>query len=437
MSLKSKVRSLVPSFLLSWYHIIIATSGAIRYGFPARKLIVIGVTGTKGKTTTANFVWAALHGGGIKTGLIGTANIRMGDEERLNPYHMTMPGRWHIQKFLADMVKAGCTHVVMEVTSEGIKQWRHRWNDYDLAVFTNLTPEHLQAHGGSFEKYKQTKGKLFALLAKKQSKTFQGKRVATVIIANNDSPHKDYYLNFAADKKITFGLQPGAKVQAEQLQVKTGGTEFTVGRSPFLLRIVGAFNVANALPAIIVAREFGIPDDKIRLGLEQLAVIPGRMEFINEGQPFTVIVDYAHEKESMTVAVEAARSLVQSGGRVIVHLGAEGGGRDKAKRPIMGEIVATKADLAIVGNVDPYEDDPTEICEDIAKAAEAAGMKRNERLFVIEDRRAGIKKALTLAKSGDVVLITGKGAETSIVIGGVRSAWDDRKVVREELKWLR
>jgi UDP-N-acetylmuramoyl-L-alanyl-D-glutamate--2,6-diaminopimelate ligase len=175
-------------------------------------------------------------------------------------------------------------------------------------------------------------------------------------------------------------------------------------------------------------------DSIIRNGLMGLEVIPGRMEQINEGQPYTVIVDYAHEKQSMTNVLNTAKQMRKPGARTIILLGAEGGGRDKSKRPIMGELSARLADYVIVTNVDPYEDDPQEILEDIATVAEKFGKKRGTDLFVIEDRREGIRKALSLAQAGDVVLITGKGAEQSIVIGGVRSAWDDRKVVREELR---
>jgi UDP-N-acetylmuramyl tripeptide synthase len=199
---------------------------------------------------------------------------------------------------------------------------------------------------------------------------------------------------------------------------------------------LGKFNVYNALPAIIIGRLFGVNNDLIAKGLMNLKVIPGRMEKIDAGQDFTVLVDYAHEKESMTNALETVNGMKKPEAKVIVLLGAEGGGRDKAKRPIMGEIAAKMADFVIVSNVDPYLDDPQQILEDIAVASEKNGKIRNQNLFVIEDRRLGIKKALSLAKTNDIVLITGKGAEQSIVIGGKRFAWDDREVVKEELKQI-
>jgi UDP-N-acetylmuramoyl-L-alanyl-D-glutamate--2,6-diaminopimelate ligase len=210
--------------------------------------------------------------------------------------------------------------------------------------------------------------------------------------------------------------------------------EFFVGSEPYEINILGKFNVYNALPAVVAGGLFGIASEKIRDGLKNLKNIPGRMEKIDEGQNFTVFVDYAHEREGMTAVLETAREMAaENSAKVIVLLGAEGGGRDKAKRPLLGEIAAKNADFVVISNVDPYEDDPKEICEDITVAAEKSGKVRGKDLFVIEDRREGIKKALSLAREFDVVLITGKGAEQSIVIGGKRFPWDDRVIVREEL----
>ena len=189
----------------------------------------------------------------------------------------------------------------------------------------------------------------------------------------------------------------------------------------------------NALPAIAIGRLLGISDDCIKKGLNNLRLIPGRMEVIKEGQPFTLIVDYAHEKQSITGVLKTANAMKKPDAKTIILLGAEGGGRDKAKRPIMGELAGKMADYLVVSNVDPYEDDPTEIVEDIAVVAEKFGKVRNKDLFVIEDRRAGISKALSLAKAGDIVLITGKGAEQSMIIGGKSIPWDDRVIVKEEL----
>lgn len=434
MNPKKLLKRLTPRWALSAYHLSLAYLAAARYGFPSEKLVVIGITGTKGKTTTANFVWAALMGAGFKTGLIGTANIRIGGREEMNKHHMTMPGPMILQRYLAEMVTAGCTHAVFEVTSEGVNQWRHMGINYDYAVFTNLTPEHLPSHGGSFEKYKAAKGKLFAALAKGKRKTTDGRELPKTAIINRNSEHADFFLSFPADRKVTYGLGQGPDFPAQDTFTTPAGVAFSVNGEHYVLRIIGEFNILNALPAIAIAKLEGAKPEAIQRGFDDLLVIPGRMEKIDLGQPFTLFVDYAHEKESVTAVLKTGRELAKNtGGKVIILLGAEGGGRDPAKRPIMGELSAKLADLAIVSNVDPYEDDPLPIAEDIARAAEQAGMVRGRNLMVILDRREGIRQALASAKPGDVVLITGKGAEQSIVIGGQSSPWDDRLVVKEEL----
>ncbi|MFA4954797.1 MAG: UDP-N-acetylmuramoyl-L-alanyl-D-glutamate--2,6-diaminopimelate ligase [Patescibacteria group bacterium] len=436
MNLKKLLKKILPTGALSYYHLALAHVAAAFYGYPSEKLTIVGITGTKGKTTAANFIWACLQAAGHKTGLIGTANIRLGDEERLNEYHMTMPGPLVMQKLLAEMVKAGCTHAVFEVTSEGVNQWRHAGINFDFAVFTNLTPEHLPSHGGSFENYKAAKGKFFSVLAQGKQKVINGEKILKTILANADSEHADYFLSFTAERKLTFGLSRGEHL-ARNIFANQSGVTFELDGEFYKLNITGAFNVLNALPGILIAKELGAAADDIRRGLEDLETIPGRMERIDLGQPFTLFVDYAHEKESITAALKTARDIVQSSqGKVIILLGAEGGGRDPAKRPIMGELAARLADYAVVSNVDPYEDDPTKIAEDIAQAAEKAGLRRGTNLFVILDRRAGIRKTLELAHPGDVVLVTGKGAEQSIVINGKSAPWDDRRVVKEELEKL-
>jgi len=428
------IKHLTPSWTLHTYHYLLALAGACLYRFPSQQMVVIGITGTKGKTSTANFIHTTLNASGHKTGIISTANIKIGTEESLNKYHMTMPGRFTIHKLMRQMVNTGCTHCVVETTSEGLKQYRHIGIAYDYAIFTNLTPEHLTSHGGSFEKYKETKGKLFKAVADRKTKIISGKTIPKTIIANADSDHASYFLNFEVDKKITYSNQNKGNVNANEIGTTTHGISFKADNHQYTSPILGTFNVENILPAIIVAQEEGGTPEQINVGLNNLKSIPGRMEIIDVGQDFTVIVDYAHEKESMTRVLDTGRSIVGSTHKVIVLLGAEGGGRDKAKRPIMGALAGQKADFVIVSNVDPYDDNPQEILEDIAKASTENGKTLNQNLFVIADRRAGIAQALSLANSGDIVLITGKGAEQSMILGNQTIPWDDRVVVREELE---
>lgn len=428
------IKYLTPSWALHTYHYLLALAGACWYRFPSRQMVVIGITGTKGKTSTANFIHATLNTSGHKTGIISTANIKIGNEESLNKYHMTMPGRFTIHKLMRQMADTSCTHCVVETTSEGLKQYRHIGIAYDYAIFTNLTPEHLASHGGNFEKYKETKGKLFAAVTNRKTKTLGGKTIPRTIIANADSDHASYFLSFGVDKKITYSTQNKGNVNATEIETTTHDISFKVGEDRYTSPILGAFNVENILPAIIVATEEGGSPTQIKFGLKNLKSIPGRMEIINVGQDFTVIVDYAHEKESMTRVLDTGRSIVGPNHKVIVLLGAEGGGRDKTKRPIMGALAGQKADFVIVSNVDPYDDDPEEILNDIAKASTENGKALGQNLFVVADRQAGISKALSLASSGDIVLITGKGAEQSMIIGTKTIPWDDRTIVKDELE---
>ncbi len=441
--MKKLLKKTTPNFVFEAYYYSLALLSSKFYSNPSEKMIVIGVVGTKGKTSTINFIWSVLMAGGQKTGIVSTANIRIGSQEFLNDYHMTMPGRFVIQKLMADMVKEGCKFCIVETTSEGIKQHRNIGINYDILVFTNLFPEHLPSHGGSFEKYKETKGKVFASLMDLRKKNIDGREVDKIIVANKDSEHADYFLQFDADKKITYALNGQPEVaslevnyKAENIQDSISGVSFNVNNEAYNINILGKFNVYNALPAIVIAQNFNINNSEIKKGLENLEVIPGRMEIIYQGQNFTVIVDYAHEKESMTNLLQTANSIKKEGKKVIVVLGAEGGGRDKAKRPQMGKVCGELADYVIVANVDPYDDDPKIILEDIALASENAGKIRNQNLFIIEDRKSAIAKALSLAGAEDIVLITGKGAEQSMIIGSQTIPWDDRKVVKEGITTL-
>lgn len=431
--MKKSIRKMIPESFVLFFHFLTAKCAAFYYGYPSRKMIVIGVTGTKGKTSTVNFVWSALSSGGFKTGAISSANIRIGSSETLNNYHMTMPGRFEMQRNLAKMAQEGCKYCVVEVSSEGIKQSRHVGINFDILIFTNLTPEHLPSHGGSFEKYKQAKGKLFAAL-NSRTKNINGEKVEKIIIANKDSDQVNYFLGFSSDRKITFSIEKDSDYRGKSIQENDRGVTFSVNQEVFQVKILGRFNVYNALPAIAIAESFGIDATTINRGFQKLLSIPGRMEKIDLGQNFTLIVDYAHEKQSMTKLLQAANVIRRKENKTIVLLGAEGGGRDKSKRAAMGEISAQMADYVVISNVDPYDDNPMEIIEEIAQASERNGKTKNKNLFLIEDRRAGIAKALSLAEPGDIVLITGKGSEQSMVISGNKIPWDDRAVVSRELE---
>lgn len=419
-------------FLL--YHKMLANIAAWWYGYPSRDMLVVAVTGTKGKTSTLNFLWHVLTAGGYKVGLVSTANIKIGNEELMNWYHMTMPGRFLLQKLLARMRDEGCDIALVEVTSEGIKNSRQVGLAYDFAVFTNIFPEHLASHGNSFEKYRETKGTLFKNLASQKPKVWHNQTLPKVSIVNADNDHSDYFLQFPADKHISFGFEHG-NLLAENISQSEKGVEFTMGGVRYHIPLIGVFNIYNALPAIAVAEELGISPNEIVQGLENCVIIPGRMEIINEGQDFTAIVDYAHEGVSFRLALEAAQKAKRTSlNKVIAVYGAEGGGRDLSKRVTMSKAASELADCVIVTLSDPFDADPQEINDDLVEKLAGFGMKKGEQVFDYIDRREGIKKAVELAQAGDVILFASKGAEQTIMFKDRIISWDDRVEVRKAIR---
>lgn len=426
----SIIKKHTPEFIKGAYHKVRGIHAATKHKYPAREMVVIGVTGTKGKTSTANYIWSVLTAGGYRVGLVSSANFRFEGREEVNAYKMTMPSPYVIQKKLREMADSGIKVVVVEMTSEGMKQFRHTGIPVDIAVFTNLTPEHLGSHNNDFEVYKRAKSPLFKALASGR-KVLHGRDIPKVIIANADSEHAAYYLSFPADQKITFGINDG-EVQAIGVATEKGGTTFTTLGTRFALSIPGVFNVYNALPAIVIGNILGIPNVEINRGLTTLAVIPGRMEKIDEGQNFSVYVDYAHEPASMNALLATAESMREKGQKIILLTGIIGGGR--ASRVPLVEDAARRADYLIITNEDPYEDDPIEMLETLRQVAIRENKKDGKNLFAILDRTTAIKKALSLAKDGDIVLISGKGAEETMMVKGGLTPWNERKIVRELVK---
>lgn len=431
--IKELIKKLIPDFLISFYHLSLAYIGAFVYGFPSKSMIVIGIAGTRGKTTVANMIWSCLTSSGYKVGLTGTANIRIDKKEFVNPYHMTMPGRFKLQKLLFDMKNAGCKFAIIETPSEGIEQFRHKGIAYDVAVMTTLYPEYLAVHKLSYERCKEMHAVIFKELNDQPKKVFDGKKVPKIIVVNNDIEEKDLFLNQIADKKITYAINSSADIKSSDIKIIDGCADFFVGGIEYKLGVMGAFNVQNALAAIATSSALGIKNESIKNGLFELKNVQGRMEKIETGQPFFVFVDYAHDNVSLNAVLDSVRSFIDKNSRIILITGAQGGGRDKKKRPLMGETAAKKAEVVIVTNEDPYNDDPRKIIEDVARGAEKGGKQRDVDLFVVEDRRLAIHKAFESANNGDVVLITGKGAEQLMELKGKSIAWDDRVVAKEEL----
>ena len=395
--MKELIKKFIPSFLIRFYHFILAFLSALIYGFPSKKLKVIGVTGTDGKTTTTELICSVFEKAGFKVALSNSVRFKIGQKQEINNSRMTMPGRFFLQRFLKKALKEGCKFAILEVTSQGIIQHRHKFIKFEVAVFTNLSPEHIEAHG-SFEKYKETKGKLF-------------EATRGVHVINIEDENASYFLNFPAKKKITFGLEKG---------------DINLKKVKISLKIPGKFNLYNALAAYCVAISQGIDENVAKEALENFEGVPGRMERVIS-KPFLVIVDYAVTPKALESAYLTVREVFKPK-RIIGVLGACGGGRDKWKRPVLGELAARYCDQVIVTNEDPYDEDPWQIIEQVAAGAKGKAKK-------ILDRREAIREALQLAKEGDAVIITGKGCESSICVkGGKKIPWDDREVVRQEFK---
>ena len=408
--MKELLKKFIPPFLLNWYHYILALLGVIFYCFPSRKIKIIGVTGTNGKTTVVNLTTKILEEAGYKVVSLSSIKFKIGEREWPNTLKMTMPGRFQIQKFLRQAVASGCKFAVLEVTSEGIKQHRHRFINFDTAVFTNLTPEHIEAHGG-FENYKKAKGKLF-------------QATKNIHIINIDDENANYLLQFPAKKKYTYGLNKG-DINAKNFQFK--------------LQLIGDFNVYNALAAACAGVSQGVNLEICKKVLEMVGSIPGRMEEVIS-QPFKIFVDYAFTPNALEKVYQTLNNLKPKTynlkPKLICVLGACGGGRDKWKRPVLGEIAAKYCDEVIVTNEDPYDENPYQILSMI-KSGISKSQFPTSNFYEILDRREAIRKSLALAKPGDVVIITGKGCEPWIcVAGGKKIPWDDREVVKEEFKKL-
>lgn len=418
------LRKITPSFLVNWYHFFLPALGAFLYRFPSKKMTVIGVTGTNGKSTVVDMATKILEEAGYKVASLSSIKFKIGEKEWPNVLKMTMPGRLSIQRFLRKALDAQCQHVVLEVTSEGIQQHRHRFVDFKAAVFTNLTSEHIEAHG-SFENYRRVKGELF-----RETKNNH--------IINLDDENTEYFLNFPAEEKYGFKMisdsqsygEPFSIIQARDIQNLPSGLRFSVNKIQFNLNLIGEFNIYNALAAICVGLSQRIDLATCRSALGKIKGIPGRMEMVIQ-EPFKVLVDYAFTPNALEKVYQTLTTNYKlQTSKLICVLGSAGGGRDKWKRPTLGKIAAKYCDDIIVTNEDPYDEDPMEI---INQVASGAGTKAKK----ILDRREAIQKALKIARSGDVIIITGKGCEPWICVdGGKKIPWDDREVVREEFSKL-
>lgn len=441
MSPKSLIKSITPAFALSAYHLSLAFLAAFWYRFPSEAMMVIGVTGTKGKSSATLMLSRILEEAGLKVAVSSSLMFKINENEWLNPFHMTMAGRFKLQEFLYNAKRAGCRYAIIETTSEGIKQHRHRFINFDVAIFTNLSPEHIEAHGG-FENYKKAKGRLFAALEKSRKKNIGGKAIDKISVLNLDDENAGYYKNFHADKKYGFSakgacLPPSEKeniicFNAHDLKSDTSGIQFTVDDTIFTMPVLGEFNIQNALCAAVAAKSLGVDFSVSRVALKKIEEIAGRMKFVNIGQKFTAVIDLAHTPSSFSVVFEAARMLKKNNGRIISVFGSAGGGRDKWKRPELGKIAARFSDYIILTNEDPYDENPGAICTAIEDGVKAAGFAGT--LETVYDRRRAINRAVNIARWNDLVLFLGKGTEQTMVLNDESIPWDEQAEVVVAIK---
>ncbi len=411
------VKRLVPVALFRTlrlpYHYLLAFLGAVLFGFPSRKIRVIAVTGTKGKSSVVELVSAILDEAGFKTAHASTIHFKIGEKKERNLHKMTMPGRFFLQHFLRKAVHSGCTHAIVEMTSEGARQYRHKFISLDALIFTNLAPEHLESHG-SYENYVAAKVSLAHALQK------SGKR-NKVLVVNGDDKEAERFLAVFSGTKLAYSKQ-----DAKNAAVSSEGISFEWGGVHIESKLPGEFNLYNIIAAITYAKAAGVSVETIKRGIEKIMSIRGRAERIENERGFSVIVDYAHTPDSLEKLYQTYVGKFR-----ICVLGNTGGGRDRWKRPVMASVAERYCDEIILTNEDPYDEDPEAIIREMA-----AGMKHKAPRIIL-DRRTAIRTALARASTGDVVLISGKGTDPYIMgPSGAKMPWDDAAVVREELKKL-
>jgi len=403
------------------------------YGFPTKQLKVIGITGTDGKTTTTSFIHAILASAGHKTSMVTTLGAVVDGKMTETGTHVTTPGSIQIQAFLSEMVSRGDEYAVLETTSHALAQARVRHCNFDVAVITNITHEHLNYHG-TFEAYRDAKAILFhSLLTESCSKPNTPK----TSVLNRDDSSYEFLLPISAEVKFSYSLKDfHADFYASNIIHTSQITAFTAhtpsGICEVEMSLIGDHNVSNALAAIAACYSQNIPLNTIVRGIKSLMAVKARMQRVDEGQDFDVFVDYAHTPNALKQVLKLARQLTQK--RVILVFGLSGGLRDTIKRPIMGEIAGTMADKVVITAVDWYNQDVGEILEEIANGCEIAHRVRNKDYWCVREREAGIQLGTNIAESGDVVIIAGKGHETSISSSGIEHEWNEFLVVKRSLR---
>jgi UDP-N-acetylmuramoyl-L-alanyl-D-glutamate--2,6-diaminopimelate ligase len=410
----------------------LAAAAAWWYGDPSRELGLVGITGTDGKTTTAFLAAAMLEAAGISTGLITTAVAQIGSVRTANPEHVTTPEAPELQRMLRAMVRAGNSAAIVETTSHGLALHRVAEIAYDVAVFTNLTHEHLELHG-TFEAYREAKLSLFRRLGEEVPAKHLARPWPRFGIVNADDPAAPLFVDAARGsgaRVLTYGTASGADVRATAVAegARTLRVDVATPRwaGSLELRLAGRFNVGNALAAVALGEALELDPVRIRDGLRAVGGVPGRMERIDCGQPFGVIVDYAHSPASLQNVLDTLAPMAAAGGGGLIAVFGSAGERDVRKRPMMGRIAGERCRLVVVTDEDPRGEESQKILAEIAAGAEAAGKRSGRDLLCIADRRSAVEAALARAEPGDVVLLAGKGHEQTIIMGDGPVPWDER-----------
>lgn len=412
--IKATIRALTPRFVISLYHRLFPLVGSWWFGYPSHQLIVVAVTGTKGKSSTIEYLNAMYEAAGYRTALLSGIRKKVGPISTKNTSRLSTPGRFAIQKFLAEALRDGCTHAIVEMTSEGSVLHRHKNIEFDGLIFTNLAPEHIESHGGlaQYITAKLSIGEAVAHSPKKRR----------VLVAPKEDAVTAQFAALPFTERFLCSL-----TDAHDISYTPRGVIATVDDISLTINFPGAFSLMNALLAARMAQAHGVRMEHIARGLEKLTSIPGRAQFVDEGQSFDVVVDYAHTKESL----EALYASFPNRKKICV-LGATGGGRDTWKRPVMGAVADTYCDEIIVTNEDPYDEDPVVIINAVRE-----GITTHTPTIII-DRKEAIQEACRRAHTGDVVLVTGKGTDPTIQgPHGTSIPWSDEAVCREALAHVR
>ncbi len=431
----------VPQLVVAAGPAALASTAAWWYDDPSLDLAVVGVTGTDGKTTTSFLAVAALEAAGIRTGMIGTAATRIGGFQAPNEAHATTPEAPVLQAALRAMVGAGDGAAVIETTSHGLALGRVGSVAYDVAILTNLTHEHLELHG-TWEAYRDAKLSLFERLARNEpAGRHPQKRWPRTGIVNLDDPSAGAFIGVtqeAGARVLTYGTDPAADIRATRIEEDSRRLRFAYdapsGGATLELQLVGRFNVHNALAVVALGEAVGLDPAAVRDGLASVPVVPGRMERVDLGQPFGVIVDFAHSPAALRTVLDLLAPVAASRGGGLIAVFGSAGERDTAKRPLMGRIAGERSRLVVVTDEDPRGEDREAILDAIARGAESAGRRRDVDLLVIADRRAAIEAAFERARPGDIVLLAGKGHERAIIGPDGPQPWDERAEAEEALR---